>query len=404
MWLLLLTSVAALFPGATLSLDLGWKAVSVFDIFFALVLLNAALSGGFTRVDRRLLLAGGLFCSMAWLTLARAYTPAGLRIASATTYSVLVLLVIAHLRIDKAHTRRFILWASGIATSIAWLTVVAEMTLGLRFAGNHSGALPTELPRLGGFTGGSVLGLFLAMAAPFARQSALAQAAVLFSSYATLARSMAGVGVATLLSQDPQARERSRGAIMVRALSLVAITASVFAYTFAIAKDPTNPTAFASRFEAGPYRVLNLAALRMIADAPSLGHGLHTFPDLFRAYTSPHEQRQVGGSRPPVWDPHSAVFGLAAEQGLLALTAFVWLMVVIYRRLADGEDPHHRRETVASLFGLLAAGLVVDWISLKGLWLWMGFLVASSRPALSSTTPEGEPGRPSETRSGSASS
>jgi len=400
-WLLLLTSVAALFPGATLPVGLGWKQVSAFDIFFAVVVLDAARTKGFTIVDRRLLLAGGVFCSMAWLALARSCTPAGLRIASVTTYSVLVLLVIAHLRIDRVRTRRLIVSAMAIAMSIAWLTVIAEVTLGLGFPDNHSGALPTDLPRLGGFTGGSVLALFLAMAAPFARKSALAQVALLLSSYATLARSMAGVGVATVLSRRGEPKARSPGAVLVRALSAIAITASLFAYTFAVADDPISPTSFASRLEAGPYRVLNLAAVRMIADAPLLGHGLNTFQERFSDYTSPQEQRQVGGSRAPIWDPHSAILGLAAEQGLVALAAFVWLMMVIHRRLMEGEDPGHRGQAVASLFGLLVGGLFVDWIALKGLWLWLGFLVASSRPALSSTTREGEPGRPSETRSGS---
>jgi hypothetical protein len=383
---------------------LGWKLISAFDVLFAVMVLDAARTRRFTTVDRRLLLGGAVLCSMAWLALARSYSPLGLRIASVTTYSVLVLLVTAHLRIDTAETRRLMLWAIGIATSIGWLTLLAEVTLGLRFSDNHSGALPTGLPRLGGFTGGSVLALFLAMVAPFARNRALAQGAILLSSYATLARSMAGVGIATLLSRGPKSQERSPGSVVVGALAVVAVMASLFAYTFAIADDPTNPTSFASQFEAGPYPVLNLAALRMIVDAPLLGHGLGTFPDRFRDYASPDEQRQVGGNRAPVWDPHSAILGLASEQGLLALAAFVGLMVVIYRRLMEGEDPDHRSQAVASLFGLLVGGLFVDWISLKGLWLWLGFLVASSRPALSSTTREDEPGRPLGSRSGSVSS
>lgn len=402
MWLLLLTSVAALFPAATLPVGLGWKLVSAFDVLFAAVVLDAARTKAFNSVDRRLLLAGGVFRSMAWLALARDYSPTGLRMACVTTYSVLVLLVIAHLRIDTRQARRLILWAIAIAGSIAWLTVIAGVTLGWTFARNQSGALPAGLPRLGGFTGASVLVLFLAMAVPFARGSAIAQAAMLISGYATLARAMAGVGVATLLSTSRD-EGTSRSRLVVKLLAGLAIMAGLFAYAFAVTENPTTPTSFAAQFEAGPYRVLNVAALRMITDSPLLGHGLGTFKDRFRDYSTAAEQWQVGGRRPPVWAPHSAIFGLAAEQGLIALAAFVWLMVEIYRRLMQGEDADHRVRAMASLFGLLVGGLVVDWISLKGLWLWLGFLVASSRPALSSTAREDGRGHPSGSRSGWAS-
>ena len=117
----------------------------------------------------------------------------------------------------------------------------------------------------------------------------------------------------------------------------------------------------------------------MFWTAPLLGRGPGAFAGAFRDFTSEAEQELVGQGRVPYWDPHSAILGLAAEQGALGVASFSWLIFEIFRRLARHRDAIPRRQAVAALLGLLVGGHFVDWIPLKGLWLWIGLLLAGAR-------------------------
>lgn len=390
--LLLLVSLAGLFPGATLPLTFGWKAVTAFDVLFGAVSVGALVNRAFRPLDRGLVVAGGAFAASAWLTLLVHPATDGPRMAFATSYSILVLLVAAHLKIDAAQARRLVLWATTAALLAAWATIVVELVSPLTFRRNHTESLPDSLPRLGGFTGAGVLVLFLVLAAPFAK-GWISTLGILGSGVATFSRAMAGIAVATLLS--------GRRPWIVRASAALLLGAALFAYAIALTPNPTDPTILRPRLEPGPYPVLHIAALRMFGDSPVIGQGPGAFPEGLRRFTSGHERALVGGQIDAAWAPHSAIFGLAAEQGLVGLATFTALFGVILVRLRRGAAGF-RSQAQAGLAGLLVGGLTVDWIALKGLWLFLGFLIAASRP-FSSTEPGGEPDRPSGSPSASAS-
>lgn len=380
MWpLLFLASLAGLFPGFALPVVAGWKAVSFFDVAFAGLTLRA-LRHGLAPLDRRLITSSTLFGVVGLLAFAASPTDYGIRGVVATGYSIVVLLVAAHLRIGPETVKRAILTPLAIAIVLAWVIFAIENGLGIVVGDNVSTALPHGPHRLGGFTGGNALILFICLGAPLASQSWRGQMALLLSGYVTLSRALAGVGVATLLS--PRNGEKVGPRRLVGGLASIAIVASVLAYAFAIREVPqTSGTEgwITASLEPGTYRIFNTAALRMFWTAPLLGLGPGAFAGNFRNFTSEAEQELVGQGRVPYWDPHSAILGLAAEQGALGIASFSWLLFEIFRRLARHRNAIPRRQTVAALLGLLIGGHFVDWIPLKGLWLWIGLLLAGAR-------------------------
>jgi O-antigen ligase len=382
--LLFLASLASLFPGLALPVGFSWKTVSAFDAVFAIVVVVAIVRrDGRAGLDRRLILAALAVVAAGCVTLWVAPSPAGFRTVVTNSYSMVVLVVAAHLRLDAASARRGILWPLSITLAVAWATFIIENAFGIPIGDNRSTALPHGPYRLGGLTGGNALILFLAMGAPLARQVWLAQVGFLISGYATLSRAVLGLGAGVLLAQRRRAGvAASRPRALVRALAVCAVVLGVLTYWFAVTEggidEKGRPSVNAS-LETGTYRVFNTAALRMFRDAPLLGHGPGAFLELFHTYTSKAEQELVLKDRDPYWDPHSAILGLAAEQGLLGLAAFTWLMIEVFFRLRKAPDLEHRDTAAIAIASLLIAGHVVDWIPLKGLWLWMGILVSASR-------------------------
>ena len=380
MALLFLASLAGLLPNATLPVGIGWKSLSVFDLFFAAVVLSAARRRAFLPLDGRLLAAAATFCGTGFLALGPHPSPGGVRAVAITTYSIAVFLFAAHLRVEVKEVGRVIQFSLGIGVVLAWGIFMAENGLRIGIGQNQSGALPASVFRLGGLTGASPLALFLSIAAPYARRSWIAQVVVLITGWATMARSMLGIGVATLLSgKTEQAHGAKRMSIAV--LAWGSIVVSLVAYAFGvIPANPDERTAFVPGLKPGAYLTLNRVAFRMWRDAPFLGQGPGRFKRDFTMVATPREQELVGGGRyGPNWDPHSALGGLAAEQGLVGVVAFGWLMAEAYRRFKICVDPEHGAIAIAGMTGLLAGGHFLDWVVLKGVWLWVGLLIAAGR-------------------------
>jgi len=379
---LFLASLAGLFPSIAIPLALGWKTLSVFDAAFGLLVLWAVGSRSFRSPDHRLIAASALFCGAGWLAFALEPSPLGLRAMAMTSYSIVVFLLAAHLRIEPAVAKRVILWPLAMALVVAWVMLVLQNGFGVAMEYNLSFALPGAIRRLGGFTGGPALVLFVAMAIPLLRGNRAAEILLLLSSWATLSRAMIGAGVAILLPiRGTRTSERTR--VLASTLAKGTIAASLVAYWFAlIPADPARRQSLLPTFEPGAYRTLHGVELRMLAQAPVTGHGPGQFMIEFRNHSSKEEQDLVGGpERLPYWDPHSALLGLAVEQGLIGLSVLGWLAFEIYRRLCAGADTEFRAKALASCLALIVGGHFVDWFVLKGLWLWMGLLVAASKPA-----------------------
>jgi hypothetical protein len=383
--LLFLASLAALFPGLALPITYGWKSIRVFDVLFGILVWRAWRGGALNRLDSRLALATGSFFIAGCAALWTAPTHLGTRSVLTTAYSLAVFLFAAHCRVDWSEIRKIILGPLAIAIALAWAVFAIENGFAMDVAQNQSAALPSGLHRLGGFTGGNALILFICLGAGLIQSRPPVQAALLMSGYATLSRSMTGLGCAILLGSSGLRARSARGfQLVVAGLAVFAIVAGVMAYLIAL---PPIPGDWSTRvlaswdagLPAGPYRVLHRAALLMFLDAPLLGHGPGRFIELFQVYTTPAEHELVAPGRPPSWDPHSAILGLAAEQGLVGLVSFAWLLLEVYRRLLKMADAENRRHALAAVIGLLVGGHFVDWFPLKGLWLWMGLLVAAAR-------------------------
>jgi len=380
-FLFYLASLAGLFPGLTLPLAFGWKALSAFDLIFAAGLAVAAHRRAVRPADVRLLFAGAAAIAAGVVCLWINPSPRGPAAVASIAYSVVVLLAVAHLRIDQLQVRvdRAILGALALALALAWVVLLVENLTDIDVGRNRSPMLPAAVHRLGGFTGGNVLILFLALAAPLVRGPSWVLLVVLPSALATLSRSILGVGVGLALGErSPETTPRSLGR-MVKAGAWSCIAVGVVFYLVAVIPVVRSERTGRVSLEPGGYLTPHIAALRMLASSPLVGVGPSGFPERFVRFTSDEERRRLPPSNRPELAPHSAILGVAAEQGLLGLGALAWLLFEIFARLSRIEDPRLRTGAIAGLFGLLVAGHFVDWLTLKGLWLWIGLLVASRK-------------------------
>lgn len=346
----------------TLPLALGGRAIHPFDLFFLACLVVAWRRAAFRAPDSRLIASGlGLVAAFA-IPLAAHLSIMDVDMLRSIAYSVVVLLSISHVRFEKIPVRveLVILLPLFLGTAAAWIIFFAE-NLGHMEIGfdNNSGALPSGQYRLGGITGGNVLILFLCLAAPFVRGFGWSLIAVLIPAWATLSRSMMGVGTALLL------RYRLRGAVERRtsshylnAAAVLTIGVSLGIYAFVA---PTDRASFHPTFGKGAYVYLHANALRLFWGSPLFGVGTRGF------IVQSHG-----------WAPHSTLLGLAAQQGLLGLAGFGWLAFEVVSRLVRCRDAEWRALTLAAAGGLMVGGLFVDWLLLKGIWFWLGLLVSES--------------------------
>lgn len=382
MWLLF---AAAGFFGtltnAGLPLTMAGKQLNAFDAAFAVLLVGVTIGRRWRSPDAALVAGCALWVLAAFAAFRAHPSPGGAHEVLVLAYSLTVFLLAAHMSASNEESKRAIVAPVVAAVGLAWLMLPLENILQQDIGDNTSKALPAGLHRLGGLTGGNPLALFLAVATPFFSASPTAFLGLLASGFATLSRSLTGIGSAWLV-QSLQPGARVEGASRLRvALAVIAVASGLLVYAFSPAayESPASPiSSFGLR--AGGYPVLHAAAVRMTIAHPFTGIGPGRFGDELRNFTTLESLATLPGVPGAIaWDPHGAVTGLAAEQGLPGLIAFVVLIAITLRRLNLAADEDARWRSFAALTGLLTAGLFLDWFALKAPWLWLGLLVSAAR-------------------------
>jgi O-antigen ligase len=189
---------------------------------------------------------------------------------------------------------------------------------------------------------------------------------------------MLGVGVALIAKGRILGSAPGRAGRAVGVASWLCVALGLFAYAFAVVPVKVSERgSLRIALDAGGYLTPHVAALRMLWLNPGVGVGPARFVGEFQHFTSEDERNRLATANRSRRDPHSAILGLAAEQGLLGLAAFTWLMAQVFKRVARIQDPEMRAAAMAGIAGLLMGGHFVDWLALKGLWLWIGLMVAS---------------------------
>jgi len=135
----------------------------------------------------------------------------------------------------------------------------------------------------------------------------------------------------------------------------------------------------------------NLTALRVFADHPILGVGPGQFPDYYRAYAN-----EIGVSvRAADRQAHNLYLGIAAETGILGLTAFLGAVAVTLFQLARARARAlaSRPDLAAmaagfmlALVAYLASGLFLHLSYARYYWLVLALAGAAASVILQATT------------------
>ena len=126
-------------------------------------------------------------------------------------------------------------------------------------------------------------------------------------------------------------------------------------------------------------------SLSVVRERPLFGWGLETFGDV----SWPHRPDDVNGRPPRADRPHNQFLYMASSLGLIGLTAYLWLLAVIFRRIWRGVRENEDAGDRYLATGIFAAGLgyiVQEQFSFSQVetaplfWLLMGLGVVLSKP------------------------
>lgn len=321
---------------------------------------------------------------------------------SRAAYSVAVLLLCAHVRLRSAEEpARWWILGGTLAGLLGLGGYVAAVGLGL----GPNALAPANSRNIGdGFvrvastleTNALVLLLHAALVTALVRlrpgrpagQRRLLVAAIVVLAAATaltFSRGVAGLLVSLALlarrPESPPLLARARPALAASAvLAVVAVVVATWWAVFPVSARPGFPWV-APNPAPNAYRVIHVAALRMLVSRPLSGVGIGRFGDEIARHTTDGERQAAW---PPVephedLDPHSTWLGWAAEAGLIGLAG--WL--VLYGTIARGLwDPACRPSGAwAVLVGWLLDGFHVEIVHLKFTWAFLGLALASGPDA-----------------------
>lgn len=392
---------------------LATKAVVAADVCFVMLVSLAALAGAWRRPSTRLLVVAALppLATVAIAMLAKAPVQPSLMEIARTGYSMAILVALASLALSRERLR---------LAARAWtLTAVVVCVIGLAaFAGVvFLGVPPNELARpnsanlgpgvirIAGVLGTNALTLYLLVSSAFAatlaasgqslRERRSGTAALVFFGFTSLAATSRGAvgfmfAIALLAWRDdlaPLWLSRRRVAIGLAAtlLLVVAVPATLWGvFPVTLQRDPEAGVSLAWNRRPNAYRVLHTAGLRMLSAHPLFGVGPGSFGMRLADFTTAEERNRAWPSIDPRlgWVPHSTWIGLAAEGGLLLLSAWSALFLWLWRALlAKGTVPNDVAPYLGlALLGLVVNGLHVDLLHLKFVWAGLALGLSGRAP------------------------
>jgi O-antigen ligase len=393
------------------------KAVYPSDVVFVAAVLIAALTRRFRRCDVAL-------CGAALLPVLVVFSSAGIHGFGGTAvrdvlrvcYSMLVLGVMAHVRLDRTEIRRLLAVWVAWASVLALTAIVAEVAVLLfgwepsALARADSRLLGPAIVRLHGplEANAFVLYLSIAIATTFWLAGHMRHPHVWYCSFAvlviavpfTLSRGIAGllVTIALLVCQASDQFPRLWRLRVPLVASALAVALVAAALTVRAILPIERNAAGRLRINTAEsfYYVLHRAALRMLVARPLTGVGIGRFGMELPRYTSREERVnawvRVADGRD--WDPHSTWLGWAAECGIPGVLAWAVVFGYITHRLLAGKEAPLGFPAVAAavIAGLVVNGLHVEISHLKFIWAYLGLALSVPRGELgASTTPSSTP-------------
>lgn len=307
----------------------------------------------------------------------------------------LYFIVMADLATDTAVARRGLIVLACSSVVVA-LDAFAQQAIGYDPLLRHQ--LQSAVRITGPYENSIDLGTFLAVVIPIV--------AMRFASSAGVRRG--GWAAVLLLQVGCLALTRSEGAVLVL-LAGFTLVAAVFprwtrrlawtglAVAALAAVTVVSTEAFSVKAEfAGVHDRLDMwrAGWRMVEARPIMGHGLNTFMANYLTYW-------VGGERQPRY-AHNCFLQVAAETGLMGLTAFVFVlgsMVRVWWRACRRFRETSSQWVLVGVFGglmgfLLQSFFDTNFYALRQaalFWVLAGLLTGSSALALPSTASDSAP-------------
>ena len=205
------------------------------------------------------------------------------------------------------------------------------------------------------------------------------------------------VGLAVLAA----VRWRARPVILAVAAALAVLAIVVFALPSSVHLQGHSAKSL-NRATSGRVDLMR-GGLRMFADRPLYGYGSGSFAERFR-------EREKKGQAQAASASHTIPITVAAEQGVIGLAAYVFVLVTAFRLLFGGllrlrreEEPGARllgRMVVAAAFSALVFHtlLYADFLEDPIAWTLLGIGIALRRgpPRARGTSPERWPGAAAE--------
>ena len=237
-------------------------------------------------------------------------------------------------------------------------------------------------------------------------RTVVAGAIALFTVTAVLTASravgaLAVMGFAWSLAVDDGGVRRRVRTVVLGQLALLGAVFTAITLTWNIVPvstttDPETKFTSVSLYTAPDLRrLLYGGALRMLAERPLLGVGPGLYADHIKRLLVPAEvgeasrylASQADGGVASFWegepDPHSWWFGWLARMGLIGFAALAWLFAVHLRRFwrarrAVGAPGTVARLAFATVIAVLFAGLAVEIMHMRFVWVFLGIAVAAA--------------------------
>jgi O-antigen ligase len=186
-----------------------------------------------------------------------------------------------------------------------------------------------------------------------------------------------------------------------KTLLVVLLLVSAAFLVFVNTQDNRYSQGFGDDSSATGRLVLWQAGLKVAMDNPILGIGPGNFKEASSAYASTIDKalmkHETGAGRAlGVYEAHNDFIGVFAASGIVALVAYLWLFIAVFRNFLDGYR-HSRTRFLKALaigcIGALAAYIVNAathnvMATSQLIWLLCAFSIAINKVALSRQLPE----------------